>query len=152
MKKRKKINFLLTVFLGVLFVSGVKMQAQTTLRIKDLVVMPVLDPPNPSDTTKIYFNISFKIDSSAFAKTVNLNFGTAMDSSDVAVLHATVVPTTTNNYALLYNGQQYDIKYYTGYLIVTLLKSQTINLKYLALYVEDKNAGLTNKLYYSFNP
>lgn len=153
MKQRKKMNYLLSIFLGVLFVSGFKLQAQTTatIRIKDLKVMPVVDLPSPVDTTKIYFNLFFKIDSAALADIVNLKFGSAMDSSDVTFIQATIIQTTTNNYALLYNGQQYDVINYTAYLPIELFITQMDTLQYITLVVEDKNAISSNKLYYSFN-
>ncbi|MGQ0829852.1 MAG: hypothetical protein ACT4ON_15805 [Bacteroidota bacterium] len=152
MKQRKKTNYPLTVLLTVLLVSSFKLQAQTsTIRIKDMMFMHAVELPTPVDTTKMYFNLSFKIDSASFARTVTLKFGSAMDSSDVQFIQASVIQTTTNNYAVEYNGQQYEISNYTAYLPIELLIPQVEALRYITLFVEDKNAVLSDKLYYSFN-
>jgi len=143
-------NSLITLVF-ILFIS-LSVNAQSSIELMDIMVKPVFKPdsatgvPLPSNE----LNIMFKMNSAANAVYVHVLIGSAQDSGDIFTLQADIVQ-QNNQYFVLYNQAQNQIRGYTAQLAVALTPLQLTAYNHITLFVEDNNGQQSNRLYFKKN-
>lgn len=146
----KKLGLIIFCLLGLM----VSSQTQSTIQIKDLVVVPQLDTTgvDTSGIAKNYF-FTVKIDSISKVSKVYFKVGNANDLDNVYSLQGTVQETVGTDglsmvYSVLYNGVASPFRNYaTGF----ILPIQTLSGSYplvVTFYIEDKLNRFSKKLYH----
>jgi len=132
----------------------VSSQVQSTIKIKDLVVLAQLDTTGV-DTSGIIKNYLFtvKIDSISKVSKVYFKVGTANDLDNVYSLEGTVQETVGTDglsivYSVLYNGIASPFRNYATEFILPM---QTLNGSYplvVTFFIEDELNRFSKKLYH----
>jgi hypothetical protein len=148
-----KNNNLIKLILVLLFCKvNVLCEAQSAclVKIKDLSFMKDFSPNN-TDTSKVYFKLSFKVDTAALADRTFLLFGTEKNSGNVLNTQITVSHQNGSDY-LQYLNQLYPIVRYNTLIPLQITKSQLKQIKWLTVYVQDNSGTNSSNLYYQINP
>lgn len=121
--------------------------AQSTVKIIDLIVTHVVTVDNQQQGNTTILNIRFKIKNVEQASKAYIYFGTVQDANDVLSLQADFV----NNSGIYYldlNGEQTEVNGYAAQINIELTQQQESTYNYITLFVEDNNGEITSKLYF----
>lgn len=149
MQQKKYIGKSLVLMMLIMAFSTIKSQTSQRVHIKDLALMPGNNIQVQNSVGSDY-KLVLKIDSAENGNKIHLLFGTNRDLGDVQSSEGLFVRSSLNS--ISYNNQLYPISKYSISIPISFSNSYFPSLKFLTVYIEDKQGNISNKLYYSFNP
>jgi len=128
------------------FIINDKGNAQTNLKIMDLLVMP-LTAQDSIVNDSVELMIHFKINKPSDAAKVHFWLGTAKDNFDI--LSVTPIFITNGNVSeLTFAGKSNEVKNYQAVFTVKISKANYSNSLKATLFVEANTGQFTNRIYY----
>ena len=146
MKKLYLLFYCFTLSASFSFI-GFNAVSQTSVKIIDLAVVPLLasDTTNQQDTTIL--NVIFKVKNKGLSNKAYYLFGTVSDSSDIFLTQGLFLNQGGTTY-LQTNGTMNEVVGYNAMAIFKLDSLQNSNFHYITVFVEDNYGQITDKLYF----
>ncbi len=123
-----------------------------TVKILDLSVYPAIEldtlTGTPLDTSKISFNMDFKVNNVSDAASVRILVGTNQNSGDILNQTSNIV-FQSGQYYINQNGAITPVNGYSASMRLNLTKQQEAAFNYIELFLVDNQGNETNKLYFT---
>jgi len=123
-------------------------QSSNLVQILDLSVAPVITPTlTTSLNDSVFIEVAFKINNKALVSKAIFLFGTSVDTSDVVLTEIPFI-NQGGNTILQGNNSQKHVIGYDARAVLGLTKQQSIDFKYLTVFVQRPNGQISNKLHF----